>query len=135
MPYRDVIAAIPHVTRYLVWKVSTPPSCCDTPPPFWHLASRRHICAIPHLAIYRAIIAPHPIKRSTKEFVILSLQASRDMKTRNQEKGVLAKGGSAELNVMPNETKNYPTMLGPAVHWALRAPQPREAYIFAQTVF
>ena len=45
---------------------------------------------------------------------------------RNQEKGVLAKGVSAESSVTPR-------ILGPAAHLALRAPQPREAHILAKT--
>ena len=58
-------------------------------------------------------------------------------KVRNQEKGVLAKGVSAEPSVTPKERKNtrhaqgkkkYPRILGPAVHLALRAAQPREAH-------
>ena len=48
--------------------------------------------------------------------------------TRNQEKGVLAKGVSVESSVTAKETKNT-QVLAPAVHLALRAPQPREAYI------
>ena len=47
---------------------------------------------------------------------------------RNQEKGVSAKGVSVESSVTRKEEK-HPRMLGPAVHLALRAPQPREAYI------
>ena len=31
--------------------------------------------------------------------------------------------------------QKYPRILGPAVHLALRAPQPREAYIFAKSPF
>ena len=37
-------------------------------PPPWHLASHRHIRAIPHFATYRAIIVRDPTKTSTKEF-------------------------------------------------------------------
>ena len=47
-------------------ELSAPPEWCDNPP--WHVASHRHSCAIPHSATYRAIIVPHPIKTSTKEF-------------------------------------------------------------------
>ena len=49
---------------------------------------------------------------------------------RNQEKGVLAKGVSVESSVTAKETKKHPRILAPAVHLALRASQPREAYIF-----
>ena len=56
-------------------------------------------------------------------------------KLRNQEKGVLAKGFHAESSVTPKETKNIPRILGPAAHLALRAPLPREAYMFAKTPF
>ena len=52
----------------LLGEVSTAPKWCDTPPPPWHLVSHRHICAIPHLATYRAIIVRYPTKTSTKEF-------------------------------------------------------------------
>ena len=51
---------------------------------------------------------------------------------RNQEKGVLAKGVSAVASVTPKETKSTPNILVPAVHLALGAPQPREAYLFAK---
>ena len=47
---------------------------------------------------------------------------------RNQEKGVLAKGVSVESVSWP-KNKKYLRILAPAVHLALRAPQPREAYI------
>ena len=53
-------------------------------------------------------------------------------KARNQEKGVLAKGVSAESSVTPKETKKYPRILGPAEHLAFRAPQPRETNTFAK---
>ena len=43
--------------------------------------------------------------------------------------GVLAKGVSAYSSVTHKKTKN------PAVHLALRAPQPREAYMFAKKPF
>ena len=36
--------------------------------PPWYLVSHRHICAIPHFAIYRSIIVRYPTKTSTKEF-------------------------------------------------------------------
>ena len=42
-----------------------PPKWCDTP--LWYLFSHRYICAIPHFATSRAIIARHLIKTSTKE--------------------------------------------------------------------
>ena len=67
---------------FLGREISTPQKWCDTHP--WHLVSRRHICAIPHFATYRAIIVRHPTKISAKEFfsfAMLSLQASRDMKS------------------------------------------------------
>ena len=61
-------------------EVSTPPKWRDTPP--WYLVSHKHICAIPHFATYRAIIVRYPIKKQAqKSFAILSLQASRDMKS------------------------------------------------------
>ena len=37
-------------------------------PPPWYLVSHRHICAIPRIATYRAIIVRYSIKASTKEF-------------------------------------------------------------------
>ena len=52
-----------------------------------------------------------------------------------KKKGVLAKGVSVESSVTSKETKNTPRRLGPAVRLALRAPQPRKAYIFVKTPF
>ena len=49
------IAAIPHIARYLLREVSTPPNGAIPPTP-WYLVSHRHICAMPHVATYRAII-------------------------------------------------------------------------------
>ena len=77
--YCDTIAAIPHIARYFLREVSTPPKWCETPP--WDLVLHRHICAIPHFATYRAIIVRYPIKQAQKSFAILSLQVSRDMKS------------------------------------------------------
>ena len=57
---------MPHIARYFLRDASTPPKWCDTPP--WYLVLRRHICAIPHFATYRAIIVRYPIKTNTKEF-------------------------------------------------------------------
>ena len=54
---------------------------------------------------------------------------------RSQEKGVLAKGVSAESSVTPKETRNTQGYWAQQVHWALGAPHPREAYIFAKTPF
>ena len=51
----------------------------------------------------------------------------------NQEKGVLAKGVSVESSVTAKETKNTQG-LAPAVDLALRAPQPREAYILQKAL-
>ena len=45
--------------------------------------------------------------------------------------GGLAKGVSAESSVAPKKPTK-PKDMGPAVHFALRAPQAREAYIFAK---
>ena len=64
--YSDAIAAIPHIARYFLREVSTPPKWCDTPP--WYLILHRHIRAIPHFATYRAIVVRYPIKTSTKQF-------------------------------------------------------------------
>ena len=49
--------------------------------PPWHLVSHRRVCAIPHFATYRAIIARYPTKKTRNSFAILSLQLSRDMKS------------------------------------------------------
>ena len=43
------------------------PKMVRRPPP-WYLVSHRHISAIPHFAMYRAITVRYPIKTSTKEF-------------------------------------------------------------------
>ena len=45
--------------------------------PPWYLVSQRHIYAIPHFATYCAIT----VKATTKEFAILSLQVSHNMKS------------------------------------------------------
>ena len=42
--------------------------------PAWHLASHRHICAIPHFVTYHAIIPRYPLKQARRSFAILSLQ-------------------------------------------------------------
>ena len=48
--------------------------------------------------------------------------------------GVLAKGVSAEsCQCHAEDHKECPKTLDPAVHWALRAPQPGETHIFAKT--
>ena len=65
----------------------------------------------------------------------ISRDVSRSSETQNQEKGVLAKGVSAESNVTPKETKKYPRTLGPAAHLAPRAPLPRAASIVSKTPF
>ena len=52
---------------------------------------------------------------------------------RNQEKGGFSKGGLCRVQCHAQGNKGYPRMLGPAVHVALRAPQPREACVFAKT--
>ena len=49
--------------------------------PPWHFVSRRHICAIPHFATYRAISVRYPIKQTWNSFAIVSLQVSRDIKS------------------------------------------------------
>ena len=54
---------------------------------------------------------------------------------RNQQKGVLAKGVSAESQCHAQGNKKYSAVLGPAVHLALTASRPREAHIFARTLF
>ena len=61
----DTIAAILHIARHSLREVSTPPTWCDTPPP-WYLVSHRHICAIPPLATYRAIIVRYPPPHKNK---------------------------------------------------------------------
>ena len=45
------------------------------------LSFTRHVCAIPHFATYRAIIARYPTKQAQKSFAILSLQVQHDMKS------------------------------------------------------
>ena len=79
--YCDTIAAIPHISRYFLREVSIPPSWCATP--HCYLVSHRHICAIPHVAMYCAIVVryPPPTKQARNYFVILSLQVSCDMKS------------------------------------------------------
>ena len=62
----DTIAAIPHVSRYRLREVSTPPKWCDAPS--YYLVSHRHICAIPHFVNSRAIIVRYSVKTSMKEF-------------------------------------------------------------------
>ena len=53
-----------------------------TPPLLGTCVSHRHIRAMPHFAMCRAIIVPYPIKKQArKSFAILSLQVWRDMKS------------------------------------------------------
>ena len=61
----------------------------------------------------------------------LRLQTLSALPTRNQEKGVLAKGVSTESGVASKKQK-YPRLLRPAVHSGLRAVEPREAYTLAK---
>ena len=49
-------------------------------------------------------------------------------------KGGFGKGRFCRVQCRTQGDKKYPSMLGPAVHLALRAPHPREARIFAQTL-
>ena len=44
-------------------------------------------------------------------------------------KGGFSKGGFCRVQCHGQRDKKYPRILAPAVHLALRAPQPREAYI------
>ena len=52
--------------------------------------------------------------------------------TQEPSKGGFRKGGFCRARCHGQGNKNYPRILGPAVHLALRAPQPREAYILAK---
>ena len=52
-----------------------------------------------------------------------------------KKRGVLARGISAESSVTPKETKNTQGHWAQQCIWALRAPHPREVYIFAKTSF
>ena len=54
-------------------------------------------------------------------------------KSQEPRNGGFSKGGFCRIHCHPQENKNYPRKLGPAVHLALRAPQPREANIFVKT--
>ena len=50
-------------------------------------------------------------------------------------KGGFSKGGFCRVPCHARRNTRNPRLLGPAVHLALRAPQPRETYIFAKTPF
>ena len=50
-----------------------------------------------------------------------------------KKRGVLAKGVSGEPSVTPRRRKKYQGYWGPALHLAVRAPQPREARVLAET--
>ena len=50
-------------------------------------------------------------------------------------KGGFSKGGFCRVERHAQGNKTYPKILGSAVYLALRAPQPREAYIFAKAPF
>ena len=54
---------------------------------------------------------------------------------RSQEKGILAKGVSAESTVTPKQTKHTQGYWAPAAHLALRAPQLKEVHMSATTPF
>ena len=61
----------------------------------------------------------------------LSRNLSDLPKLRNQEKGVLAKGVSAEFTFTPKETEKYLRILGPAARLALRVHS-QERRVFLQ---
>ena len=65
---------------------------------------------------------------------VVALVAKQSPKTqmRNRKKGGFSKGGFCRVQCHAQGNKKYPGALGPAVHLPLRAPQPREAYIFAK---
>ena len=75
-PYHDI-------ARYSFREASAPPKWCETPP--WYLAP-----AIPHFAMYRAIIVQYPPKKARKRFAILSLQVSHDVKSISIAAGALS---------------------------------------------
>ena len=50
-------------------------------------------------------------------------------KKQEQRKGGFSQWGFCRIQCHAQDSNNYPRVLGPAVHVALRAPQPREAYI------
>ena len=56
------IAAMPHIAQYFSERLaaSSSPKWCNTP--HGHLVSPRHICAIPHFATCRSIVAQCPHK-------------------------------------------------------------------------
>ena len=48
-------------------------------------------------------------------------------------KGGFSKGGFCRVRCRNQGNEKHPRILGPAAHLPLKAPQPREAYIFAKT--
>ena len=54
---------------------------------------------------------------------------NRGWKHQEPRKGGFSKGGFCRVECHAQGNKEYPRTLGPAVHLALRAPQPRKAYI------
>ena len=77
--YCDPIAAIPHIARYVLREVSTPPKSVRYPL-FVLSFTQAHLCDTPFCNVSRDNCAiPH--KQARKTFAILSLQVSRDMKS------------------------------------------------------
>ena len=110
--YRDTLAAIPHIARYLFREASTPPKRCDTflgtqlrylP---WYLVSCMRICAIPHLAISRAItVRSPPIKNKHKIVFRYSRYKYRAtcIVAGLASKGCFGRGGLGECAHTPEE--------------------------------
>ena len=65
---------MPHIARYFLSEVSTPPKWCDTPP--WYLLSHRHSCAIPHFATHRRIIVRYPTQKKNRKYFCDTIVAS-----------------------------------------------------------
>ena len=66
-----------------------------------------------------------------------ALPAAAEQLFTNQEprKGGFSKGDFCRVECHAQGNKKYPRILGPAVHLALTATQPREAYILRKTAF
>ena len=74
--------------------------------------------------VHRVLQGAAQRRRNLLHFCGFSGRFSHSSKFRNREKGVLAKGVSGGSSVPPKE-KKYPRILGPAVHLAPGAPQPK----------
>ena len=104
-PPNKSLVAYPMLRDSFLREVSTLLEWCDTPS--WHLASQRHICAIPHFATYRAILVRYLIKIARKSFALLSL---RKIRAPIKIKSALPPPPPQTRNTPPPKTRNFVDM-------------------------